>query len=67
MTTERLKYVFEQITDKERLFAGYATPWIYEDSRIYATNGLPRTVKQKLSFPLSLQKTVTIQTIPSMS
>lgn len=39
MTTERLKYIFDQITDGKRLFAGYATPWISEDGRIYATDG----------------------------
>lgn len=39
MTTERLKYIFDQITDGKRLFAGYATPWIFEDDRIYATDG----------------------------
>lgn len=39
MTTERLKYIFAQIADKENLFTGYATPWIFEDDRIYATDG----------------------------
>lgn len=38
MTEAILKYIFDQLTDKKQLFAAYATPWIFEDGRIYATD-----------------------------
>ena len=39
MQKEILQYIFDQIVDTSSFYAGYGSPWIYTDGRIYATDG----------------------------
>ena len=39
MTQKRLQYIFDQCTDQRPFFKSYSSPWIFEDGRIYATDG----------------------------
>lgn len=65
MTTERLQYIFNQIVNPRHLQVRYQSPWIYDDGRIYATDGyILLCLKNKDGRALAVKDDVTMRLNP---